>query len=257
MNKSNLAVKDEEIAINGEAIIAENNIGTIIENGKVIDINLKRKNDAHRSKRIIYGCIKRTIDIIGALVGIIILIPAIFIIYILRKLMKEDNGPLFYEHLRYGKDGKIFRMYKFRSMCINADEKLKEYLAENEEARKEFDANQKLKNDPRITKLGNFLRKTSLDELPQMINILKGDMSFVGPRPVVEREIEKYGKNKDKFLSVRPGLTGYWQVNGRSNTTYEDRMNMELYYVDNCSLWLDIKIFFKTFIAVFEKKGAI
>ena len=140
---------------------------------------------------------------------------------------------------------------------MNADKKLKEYLAENEEARKEFEENQKLQHDPRITKLGNFLRKTSLDELPQMINILKGEMSFVGPRPVVDGEIEKYGKNKNKLLSVKPGLTGYWQVNGRSNTTYEDRMNMELYYVDNCSLWLDIKIFLKTFVAVFEKKGAI
>ena len=115
----------------------------------------------------------------------------------------------------------------------------------------------KLQKDPRITKLGNFLRKTSLDELPQMINILKGEMSFVGPRPVISEEVEEYGVNKDKFLSVTPGLTGYWQVNGRSNTTYEERMIMELYYVENCSLWLDIKIFFKTFITVFKKEGAI
>lgn len=115
----------------------------------------------------------------------------------------------------------------------------------------------KLQKDPRITKLGNFLRKTSLDELPQMINILKGEMSFVGPRPVISEEVEEYGVNKDKFLSVTPGLTGYWQVNGRSNTTYEERMLMELYYVENCSLWLDIKIFFKTFITVFKKEGAI
>ena len=115
----------------------------------------------------------------------------------------------------------------------------------------------KLQKDPRITKLGNFLRRTSLDELPQMINILKGEMSFVGPRPVISEEVEEYGVNKDKFLSVTPGLTGYWQVNGRSNTTYEERMIMELYYVENCSLWLDIKIFFKTFITVFKKEGAI
>ena len=142
-------------------------------------------------------------------------------------------------------------------MCIGADEKLKKYLEENEEIRKEFQKTHKLQNDPRITKIGNFLRKTSLDELPQVINILKGEMSFVGPRPVVEKEVEDYGKNKDKFLSVKPGLTGYWQVNGRSNTTYEERMEMELYYVDNCSLWLDIKIFFKTFITVFKKEGAV
>ena len=174
-----------------------------------------------------------------------------------RKILKEDDGTLFYEQLRYGKNGKKFRLYKFRSMCIDADKKLKEYLEQNEEARKEFEENQKLKNDPRITKIGNFLRKTSLDELPQMINILKGDMSFIGPRPVVDGEIEKYGANRDKFLSVKPGLTGYWQVNGRSNTTYDERIEMELYYVDNKSLRLDIKIFFKTFISVIKKEGAV
>ena len=151
----------------------------------------------------------------------------------------------------------IFRLYKFRSMCINADKKLKEYLDNNEDAKNEFEKTHKLQKDPRITKLGNFLRKTSLDELPQMINILKGEMSFVGPRPVISEEVEEYGVNKDKFLSVTPGLTGYWQVNGRSNTTYEERMLMELYYVENCSLWLDTKIFFKTFITVFKKEGAI
>ena len=123
--------------------------------------------------------------------------------------------------------------------------------------RKEFKETQKLQNDPRITKIGNFLRKTSLDELPQMINILKGDMSFIGPRPIVDGEIDKYENNKEKFLSVKPGLTGYWQVNGRSTTTYEERMKLELYYVDNQSLWLDIMIFFKTFITVLKKEGAM
>lgn len=139
-------------------------------------------------------------------------------------------------------------------MCKDADDKLARYLAQNEEIRKEFKETQKLQNDPRITKLGNFLRKTSLDELPQMINILKGDMSFIGPRPIVDGEIDKYENNKEKFLSVKPGLTGYWQVNGRSTTTYEERMKLELYYVDNQSLWLDVKIFFKTFVTVLKKK---
>ena len=249
MSKSNLAVKEEISDIVGEeAILQEptpNNVRTI------------KKEKTKTSKKILYRIVKRIIDIIGSLIGIIFLIPATIIIYFARKILKEDQGPLFYEQLRYGKNGKIFRLYKYRSMCIGADEKLKEYLASNEEARKEFKKTHKLQNDPRITKIGKFLRKTSLDELPQMINILKGEMSFVGPRPVVEKEVEEYGENKERFLSVKPGLTGYWQVNGRSNTTFEERMEMELYYVDSCSLWLDIKIFFKTFITVFKKEGAV
>lgn len=247
MSKGNLAVKEEfdDIIVN-EAIINEKPVN-----------NIRIINKEKTNKKILYRAIKRMIDIIGAIVGIIFLIPTTIAVCLARKISKEDKGPLFYEQLRYGKNGKVFRLYKFRSMCIGADEKLKKYLEESEEIRKEFQKTHKLQNDPRITKIGNFLRKTSLDELPQMINILKGEMSFVGPRPVVEKEVEEYGKNKEKFLSVKPGLTGYWQVNGRSNTTYEERMEMELYYVDNCSLWLDIKIFFKTFIAVFKKEGAV
>mgnify|MGYP000557374981 FL=1 len=247
MSKSNLAVKEELNDVVGEEAILQE---TTINN-----INIMKKE--RTNKKVLYKFTKRIIDIIGSIIGILILIPTALIIYLARKVLKEDKGPLFYEQLRYGKNGKVFRLYKFRSMCIGADKKLKEYLENNDEAREEFEKTHKLQNDPRITKIGNFLRKSSLDELPQMINILKGDMSFVGPRPVVEKEVEEYGTNKDKFLSVRPGLTGYWQVNGRSNTTYEERMKMELYYVDNCSLWLDIKIFFKTFITVFKKEGAV
>ena len=247
MSKGNLAVKEEfdDIIVN-EAVINEQSVN-----------NIRIINKEKTNKKILYRATKRMIDIIGAIVGIIFLIPTTIAVCLARKISKEDKGPLFYEQLRYGKNGKVFRLYKYRSMCIGADEKLKEYLANNEEARKEFKKTHKLQNDPRITQIGNFLRKTSLDELPQVINILKGEMSFVGTRPVVEKEVEDYGKNKDKFLSVKPGLTGYWQVNGRSSTTYEERMKMELYYVDNCSLWLDIKIFFKTFIAVFKKEGAV
>lgn len=248
MEKNNLALA-EEITTNIPEKVER-------QKAKVFNIQSEIKKE-NKVEKAIYIGIKRTIDVIGSLVGMVLLVPATIAIYIAQKISKEDNGPLFYKHIRYGKNGKQFKLYKFRSMCMNADEKLKEYLKSNEEARKEFEENQKLQHDPRITKLGNFLRKTSLDELPQMLNILKGEMSFVGPRPVVKREIEKYGENKEKLLSVKPGLTGYWQVNGRSNTTYEERMNMELYYVDNCSLWLDIKIFFKTFIAVFKKEGAI
>jgi Undecaprenyl-phosphate galactose phosphotransferase WbaP len=249
MNKGNLAVKEE---FDGLAIE-----DSILEEKITDNIRIFQKSETKTNRKILYKVLKRIIDIIGALVGTVILIPTTVIIYLARKISKEDNGPLFYEQLRYGKNGKVFRLYKYRSMCIGADKKLKEYLENNEEAKKEFEKTHKLQNDPRITKIGDFLRKTSLDELPQMINILKGDMSLVGPRPVIEKEVEEYGENKERFLSVKPGLTGYWQVNGRSNTTFKERMEMELYYVDNRSLWLDIKIFFKTFITVFKKEGAV
>lgn len=236
------------------------NVQVDSEDVMIIKNNVKttEKNVNRTSiKKYIYLVIKRAIDIIGALIGIFLLVPTTILIYIASIILKENDGPLFYSQKRIGKNGKYFKLYKFRSMCKDADDKLAKYLAENEEMRKEFKETQKLQNDPRITKLGNFLRKTSLDELPQMINILKGDMSFIGPRPVIDGEIDKYENNKEKFLSVKPGLTGYWQVNGRSTTTYEERMKLELYYVEHQSLWLDIKIFFKTFITVLKKEGAM
>mgnify|MGYP004628778285 FL=1 len=233
------------------ANVSESNI---IVDEAIVQPNIKEKVEV---KKVLYKVVKRLIDILGGLVGCVLLVPITVAIYIARKVLKEDEGPMFYEHLRYGKDGKKFRIYKFRSMCIDADKRLKEYLEQNEEARKEFEENHKLKDDPRITKLGKFIRKTSIDELPQFVNVLKGDMSLIGPRPIVDGEIEKYGENKDKFLSVRPGLTGYWAANGRSDITYEERMKMELYYVDNISFKLDIQIFFKTIISVVKKEGAV
>lgn len=221
-----------------------------------ITVNDKYISEKNKLSNYAYLFTKRLFDIIGSIIGIVVLIPVTFMVYIARIILRENDGSLFYSQLRYGKNGKMFRLYKFRSMCKNADEKLKKYLEENEDAKKEFEESQKLTNDPRITKLGKFLRKTSIDELPQSINILLGQMSFVGPRPVIKDEVERYGKNKDKFLSVKPGLTGYWQVNGRSNINYEERMNLELYYVDNQSLLLDIKIFFKTFGTVLKHEGA-
>lgn len=233
------------------ANVSESNI---IVDEAIVQPNIKEKVEV---RKVLYKVVKRLIDILGGLVGCVLLVPITVAVYIARKVLKEDDGPLFYEHLRYGKDGKKFRIYKFRSMCIDADKRLKEYLEQNEEARIEFEENHKLKDDPRITKLGKFIRKTSIDELPQFINVLKGDMSLIGPRPIVDGEIEKYGENKDKFLSVRPGLTGYWAANGRSDITYEERMKMELYYVDNISFNLDFKIFFKTILSVIKKEGAI
>lgn len=221
----------------------------IVENNATIDNKKVRVN--------IEKGIKRLVDIIAGLVGTILLIPITICIYIAKKILKEDDGPIFYDHLRIGKDGKHFKLYKYRSMIVGADKILKEYLAENEEARIEFEKNQKLKNDPRITKLGNFLRKTSLDEFPQFINVLKGDMSLVGPRPIVDREVELFGDKMKTVHSVRPGLTGYWAANGRSDTTYEQRVEMEAYYAENFSLLLDIKIILKTIKSVIKKEGAI
>ena len=199
----------------------------------------------------IYRGFKRIVDIILGCIGLVLLSPVFLILAICIKI--DSKGPVIFAHKRIGKNGKKFNMYKFRSMYENAEEMIENF---NEEQKREWQENFKLENDPRITKVGKFLRKTSLDELPQIINIIKGDLSIIGPRPIVDEELEKYGENKEKFLSITPGLTGYWQANGRSNTTYEERMQMELYYIDNQSLLLDIKIFFKTIVSVLKKEGA-
>lgn len=200
----------------------------------------------------IYKYVKRILDFSLSLIGLIVLSPIFLVVAILIK--KESDGPVFFKHKRIGKNGKEIYIYKFRSMVTNAEELIKKFTPEQ---MKEFKENFKLENDPRITKVGQFLRKTSLDELPQLINILKGELSIIGPRPVIKEELEKYGTNKGKFLSVTPGLTGYWAANGRSDTTYEQRMMMELYYVDNISFKLDVKVFFKTAISVLRKEGAM
>lgn len=202
------------------------------------------------SKKV-YIKVKRVIDVILASIALILLSPLFAIIAIAIKI--DSKGPVFFAHKRIGKNGNIIKLYKFRSMVINAEELIKSFTPEQ---MKEYKENYKLTNDPRITKVGKFLRKTSLDELPQLINIINGDLSIIGPRPVIADELEKYGTNKDKFLSVTPGLTGYWAANGRSNTTYEQRMEMELYYIDNLSLKMDIKVFFKTILSVVKKEGA-
>ena len=202
----------------------------------------------------VYFFVKRVIDIVLSLCGLIILSPVFFINRNFNK--KDDGGDVFYKHKRIGHMNKDIYIYKFRSMTNKYKTFDEFYQTLSDEQKQEWDENFKLENDPRITKIGNFLRKTSLDELPQIINILKGDMSVIGPRPVVNDEIEKYGNQKAKFLSVKPGLTGYWAANGRSATTYEDRIKLELYYIDHCSLLLDIKIFFKTILSVLKKEGA-
>ncbi len=225
--------------------------GETTENIETTSLRTQSDVKTKISKKV-YIKIKRVIDVILASVALILLSPLFAIIAIAIKI--DSKGPVFLAHKRIGKNGKIIKLYKFRSMVINAEELIKSFTPEQ---MREYKENYKLTNDPRITKVGKFLRKTSLDELPQLINIINGDLSIIGPRPVVADELEKYGVNKDKFLSVTPGLTGYWAANGRSNTTYEQRMEMELYYIDNLSLKMDIKVFFKTILSVLKKEGAI
>ena len=205
------------------------------------------------NRKIGYEFLKRLFDIILTSIALIVLSPAFIIIAILIKI--DSKGSILYRHKRIGKNGKYIYLYKFRSMYSDSKERL-EKLLENPKIRKEWEENFKLDNDPRITKIGKFLRKTSLDELPQLLNILMGDMSIVGPRPIIDGEIEKYGKDTSKFLSVTPGLTGWWACNGRSCTSYDERKKLELYYVDHRSIRLDFKIILKTFISVLKRNGA-
>lgn len=205
-----------------------------------------------KDTKIAYNMTKRIVDFILSFIGLIVLSPAFLFLSIIIKI--DSKGPVFFAHKRIGKNGNAIKIYKFRTMHKDAEAMIENFT---EEQMKEYKENYKLKEDPRITRVGKILRKTSLDELPQILNILKGELSIIGPRPVVESELEKYGPNKSKFLSVKPGLTGYWQANGRSSTTYEERMDMELYYIENRSLWLDIKLFFKTIISVIKREGAI
>lgn len=214
-------------------------------------LNLDSKVDNTRSYTM-YNCIKRIFDIVSASLALIVFSPILLVVTIWVKL--DSKGPAFFAHKRLGKDKKNFGIYKFRSMVVNAKEVFDNFTPEQ---KAEFEKNFKLDDDPRITKAGDFLRKTSLDELPQLINIIKGEMSVVGPRPIIDKEVEKYGKFADKLFSVKPGLTGYWQANGRSDTSYEERVQMDMYYIDNRSFWLDIKIIFKTVISVIKKEGAV
>nr|MCR5064081.1 exopolysaccharide biosynthesis polyprenyl glycosylphosphotransferase [Treponema sp.] len=197
---------------------------------------------------------KRVLDLILIALSAPFVLPVSVLIAILVKL--TSRGPVLYGHKRVGKDGRTIKCWKFRSMVVNADQMLDKILAENPEMRNEWEKDRKFTNDPRVTKLGKFLRKTSLDELPQLWNILCGEMSFVGPRPVTESELDRYGKYSNFILSVKPGLSGMWQISGRSDTGYEERVTLDTYYIQNWSVWIDIWIIIKTFWVVLKGKGA-
>ena len=209
----------------------------------------------YQLKRYLYLGIKRVFDIICALIGLLFLIPITIIVKI-AYMLQGDFHSIFYTQNRIGKNGKEFKFFKFRSMCVDADEVLFRTLEIDQLMREEYELNKKLKNDPRITKVGKVIRKLSIDEVPQFINVFLGDMSMIGNRPYLPREKKDMNKYYDEIIKTKPGLTGYWQVNGRSDTTFKKRLELESYYSENYSLVLDIKIFIKTFSVVLFGKDA-
>jgi Undecaprenyl-phosphate galactose phosphotransferase WbaP len=198
--------------------------------------------------------IKRFFDLAIVISGGLFLLPFLLIVALLIKI--NSPGPVLYKHKRLGRNGQYFYAYKFRSMAADAEQKLQKLLESDPAAKEEWEKNRKLQNDPRVTGFGKFLRRTSIDEFPQLVNILKGEMSLVGPRPIVDEEVEKYGEDFSRIFSIRPGLTGLWQVSGRSDTNYYERVAYDAYYLQSWSIWLDLWIIFKTFGVVLVGKGA-
>lgn len=197
-----------------------------------------------------YEVLKRFVDVFGALIGLIILLPVFVVIAIAIKL--DSKGPVIFVQRRCGKYGKKFNMYKFRSMVMDAEEKLKDLKDKNEMSGPVF----KIKEDPRITRVGRFIRRTSIDELPQLINILKGDMSFVGPRPPIDKEVEEYTSYQKQRLLVKPGLTCYWQISGRNNIDFDEWVELDIKYIRERNIFLDLKLIYKTFFVLFGDKNA-
>jgi len=199
----------------------------------------------------LYLLMKRLIDVCGSLFGLILLSPIFIIVAVLIKL-EDPKGPIFFKQMRVGKGEKEFGMYKFRSMVVDAEDRLNDLLKHNEVSGAMF----KMKDDPRVTNIGKFIRKTSIDELPQLFNVLKGEMSLVGPRPPLPREVKEYSKYDKQRLLVTQGCTGLWQVSGRSNLTFDEMVELDLQYIKKRSIWFDIKIIFKTFFLFLGSKDA-
>jgi exopolysaccharide biosynthesis polyprenyl glycosylphosphotransferase len=198
--------------------------------------------------------VKRLMDALLAGAGIVVLSPILLVLAVLVKL--TSRGPVLFGHRRLGEGGRPIRVYKFRSMAVDAELRLREMLDEDSALRAEYEATYKLRDDPRVTSLGRWLRRTSLDELPQLLNVLRGDLSLVGPRPIVADEIAKYGPASAAVLRVRPGVTGLWQVSGRSDLDYAERVRLDMDYITNWSLWLDLRILAATLPAVLRRRGA-
>ncbi|EJR94189.1 MULTISPECIES: sugar transferase [Bacillus] len=222
-----------------------------IYNGNLVEEKFQEINPDQVNSKRGYLIIKRFMDIIGSLIGLIILAPIFCIVAIIMKI-EDPKGPIIFKQVRVGKDGQEFQMYKFRSMVVNAEEKLKDLLSQNEVSGAMF----KMKEDPRITKIGGFIRKTSIDELPQLINVLKGEMSLVGPRPPLLREVKEYTVYDKQRLMVTPGCTGLWQVSGRSNLSFKQMVELDLYYIINRNFIFDVKILLRTVKVLLGSKDA-
>jgi Undecaprenyl-phosphate galactose phosphotransferase WbaP len=201
------------------------------------------------------GKAKRALDISASAAALVFLFPLFaFVIFMIKML---DGGKVFFAHQRVGYNGKLFWCYKFRTMKEDGDEMLSAYFISNPECRLEWEIHQKLRYDPRITALGKFLRQTSIDELPQLLNVLKGEMSLVGPRPVTQRELEdKYGSSAGSYLLARPGITGLWQVGGRNDVSYDERVKLDCLYLTTWSFWLDLVILIRTVVVVVKRDGS-
>lgn len=222
-----------------------------IYNGNLVEEKFQEINPDQVNSKRGYLIIKRFMDIIGSLIGLILLAPIFCIVAIIMKI-EDPKGPIIFKQVRVGKDGQEFQMYKFRSMVVNAEEKLKDLLSQNEVSGAMF----KMKEDPRITKIGGFIRKTSIDELPQLINVLKGEMSLVSTRPPLLREVKEYTVYDKQRLMVTPGCTGLWQVSGRSNLSFKQMVELDLYYIINRNFIFDVKILLRTVKVLLGSKDA-
>ena len=250
MSQSNEANDYKILSVETDKKFPENsNIIKFDKNNKVLE-----KPQRKTFNEITYSFLKRTVDITASATALLLLSPVFLVTSLAIK--NDSKGPAMFTQKRIGKDGKLFEIYKFRTMVPDADKKLFELLEKDEEAAKEYKLNKKLKNDPRITKLGAFLRKTSIDELPQLINVLKGDMSLVGPRPYLPREMEDMGQYYDTIVECKPGITGLWQVSGISNTTFEQRLEFDMEYNENKGFLYDMELLTKTVGVVINKDGA-
>lgn len=216
-----------------------------------VNLSFNKINIAKVRKKYLFFLTKRIIDIIGSVLGLIILFPFFVILFLLMKI-EEPKGPIFYSQIRIGLNGKKFKMYKIRSMIVNAEDLLDELLDKNEVEGAMF----KIKEDPRVTRIGKFIRKTSIDELPQLWNVLKGDMSLVGPRPPIEREVLEYTEYDRQRLLIKPGCTGLWQVSGRNELSFDEMVELDLKYINQVGFWLDFKILIRTVKVIFCSTGA-
>ena len=227
-----------------------NSKNMILEKNELISVNSINL----KIKKVLNQIAKRSIDIIVGIIGLVILIPLTVIVTVLN-LFEKEKGPIFFTQKRIGKDRKLFKMYKYRTMIVDADKELEKILIEDEELKREYEKNKKMKNDPRITKTGRFLRYLSLDEFPQFINVLKGEMSLVGPRPYLPREKKDMEHYYNYIIKYKPGITGVWQISGRSNVSFKDRMVMDMKYYHNKNVFNDIVIIARTIVKTIKREG--